>query len=146
MDMIKLREIGRALLTIWSDLTAGPVWQYQELPPFLLPQLKNLNWPDADDSELPRAEWFWLRRPKSTFCEGRTALVLEGLCLPLFVITAFVGSSEISKSKLAIEEIIVLFALVIGIGASVYRVKLVQWRREYERSVNRLIRTIYRGA
>jgi hypothetical protein len=62
------------------------------------------------------------------------------------VITAVVGSSEISISELAIEVIIVLFAVVIGIGAIVYRVKRVQWRREYERSVNRLIRTIYRGA
>jgi hypothetical protein len=146
MDMIKPKEIGRALLTISSDLTAEPVWQYQELPPFLLPELSKLNWQGADDSELSRAAWFWLRRPKSTFCEGRTALVLEGLCLLLFVMTAFVGSSEISISELAIEVTIVLFAVVIGIGAIVYQVKLVQWRREYERSVNRLIRTIYRGA
>ena len=146
MDMIGPNEIGRALLNIWSDLAAEPVWQYQELPPFLLPELSKLNWQGADDSELSRAAWFWLRRPKSTFCEGRTALVLEGLCLLLFVITAFVGSSKISISELAIEVPIVLFAVVIGIGAIVYQVKLVQWRREYERSVNRLIRTIYRGA
>jgi hypothetical protein len=146
MDLIKLKDMGRALLTIWSDLTAGPVWQYQELPPFLLPQLRNLSWRDADDSELPRAAWFWLRRPKSTFCEGRTALVLEGLCLLLFVITAVVSSSAISIPELAIEVTIVLFAVVIGIGAIVYQLKRVQWRREYERSVNRLIRTIYRRA
>jgi hypothetical protein len=62
------------------------------------------------------------------------------------VIKAVVCSSEISISELAIEVIIVLFAVVIGIGAIVYQVKRVQWRREYERSVNRLIRTIYRGA
>ena len=29
MDMIKPREIGRALLTVWSDLTAGPVCQLE---------------------------------------------------------------------------------------------------------------------
>ena len=144
MDMIKPKEIGRALLTIWSDLTAEPVWQYQELPPFLLPQLRSLNWRGADDSELSRAIWFWLRRPKSTFCEGSTALV-AGFCLLLSVITAFVVSSETSISELAIEVIIVLFVVAIGIGAVVYQVRLVRWRREYERSVNRLIRTIYRG-
>ena len=121
MDMIKLKEIGRPLPTIWSDLTAEPVWQYQELPPVLLPQLRHLNRRDADDSELPRAEWFWLRRSKSTFCEGRTALVLEGLCLLLFLTTALVGSSEISISELAIEAIIVLFAVVSELGRSCTR-------------------------
>jgi hypothetical protein len=145
MDMIKPKEIGRALSTMWSDLTAEAACQYQELPPVLLPQLRNLHWRGADDSELSRATWFWLRRPKSTFCKGSTALVLEGLWLLLSVITAFVVSSEISISALAIEAIIVLFAVAIGIGAVVYRVRLVRWRREYERSVNRLIRTIYRG-
>ena len=44
MDMIKLKEIGRALLTIWSDLTAGPVWQYQELPPLPVTSTQELNW------------------------------------------------------------------------------------------------------
>ena len=146
MDMIGPKEIGRALLNIWSDLATEPVWQYQELPPSLLPELSELNWREADDSEFPRAAWFWLRRPQSTFCEGRTALVLEGLCLLLFVVTAVVGSSGISICEPTIEVIIVLFAVVIGIGAIVYHVKLVQWRREYERSVNRLIWIIYRGA
>ncbi|HZC34021.1 MAG TPA: hypothetical protein VE242_00320, partial [Chthoniobacterales bacterium] len=63
----------------------------------------------------------------------------------LSLITAFVGSPEISISELAIEVVIVLSAVAIEIGAVVYRVRLLRWRREYERSVNRLIRTIYRG-
>ena len=50
-----------------------------------------------------------------------------------------------SRIVLAAMDMIKL-KIVIGIGAIVYQVKLVQWRREYERSVNRLIRTIYRGA
>jgi hypothetical protein len=62
------------------------------------------------------------------------------------LITASVGAPEISISELAIEVIIVLFVVAIGIGVVVYQVGLVRWRREYERSVNRLIRTIYRGA
>jgi hypothetical protein len=61
----------------------------------------------------------------------------------LSLIAAFVGSPEISISELAIEVIILLFGLAIEIGAVVYQVRLVRWRREYEQSVNRLIWTLY---
>ena len=36
--LIKPREIGRALLAIWSDLTAERVWQYRELSSVSLAQ------------------------------------------------------------------------------------------------------------
>ena len=142
---MKHTNTKQSLLAIWGDLTAEPVWQYQELPPFRLPQLRKLNWHGADDSELSRAIWFWLRRPKSTLYESSTALVLEGLCALLSLITAFVGWPEISIARLAIE-VIILLGVAIGIGAVVYQVRWVRWRREYEQSVNRLIRTIYRAA
>ena len=140
---MKLTSLKPSLLAIWRDLTVEPVWQYQELPPFLLPQLSKAKCRGADDSELSRAIWFWLRRPKSLLCKSSTALVLEGLCVLLSLIAAFVGSPEISISELAIEVIILLFGLAIEIGAVVYQVRLVRWRREYEQSVNRLIRTLY---
>jgi hypothetical protein len=54
-----------------------------------------------------------------------------------------VGSPEISIFELAIEVIIILFGLAIAIGAVVYQIRLVRWRREYEQSVSCLIRTLY---
>lgn len=52
---------------VWRDLTTEPVWKYQELPPFLLSQLTNLDLLEASDSELSRVIWFqgirisWIR-------------------------------------------------------------------------------------
>jgi hypothetical protein len=61
------------------------------------------------------------------------------------LITASVGAPEISISELAIEMIILLFSVAIAIGAAGYQVRRVRWRREYEQSVNRLVRAIYRA-
>jgi hypothetical protein len=77
---MKPKEIGRALLAIWSDLTAERVWQYQELPPFLVVNLKELNLDTLGDSEHSRGKRFWSRRPKVVLYESGTALSLSGLC------------------------------------------------------------------
>ena len=60
-----------------------------------------------------------------TLYESSTALVLEGLCVLLSLITAFLGSPEILVSELPIEVIILLFGVAIGIGAVVYQVRRV---------------------
>ena len=61
----------------------------------------------------------------------------------LTLITAFGGWLEISGSELCIELISPLFAVAIDIGAIMHQDKLIQWRWEYELSVDRLIRTIH---
>jgi hypothetical protein len=77
------------LFAIWRDLTTEPDWKYQELPPFLLPELIKLDLIEASDSELPRVMWFWLRRPRLTLHEG-TALMVVALCALLPLTIAFV--------------------------------------------------------
>jgi hypothetical protein len=131
------------LLTIWRDLDTEPVWRYQELAPFKLPELKELTSHIAIDSELSRVVWFWLRRPKSTLYESGTALTVEVLFVLLFLIIAVFDWPLTSISGVAAEVIILLFLAAIEIGAIAHRVRLIHWRREYERSVNRLIRTNY---
>jgi hypothetical protein len=80
-----------------------------------------------------------------TLCESGTALVFDALCGLLCLIIAFVGSPLTSISELVIELIILVFGLGIAIAAVVDKVRLVRWKREYEVSVSRLIRTIYRA-
>jgi hypothetical protein len=137
-----LTSIKDGLLAIWKDLDTEPVWRYQELPPFKLPELKELTSHIAIDSELSRVVWFWLRRPKSTLYENGTATV-EVLCVLLSLIIAVFDWPLTSISGAAAEVIILLFLAAIEIGAIAHRVRLIHWRREYERSVNRLIRTNY---
>ena len=140
---MELTTIKARLLAIWRDLDTEQVWQYEELPPSQLPELKELTARVASDSELSRAVWFWLRRPRSTFYESSAALVLELLCVLLCLIIPFSYWPLTSISSVAAEMIIVLSGVAIEIGAMAHGVRLVHWRREYERSVNRLIRTIY---
>ena len=83
----EIRKDG--LLAIWRGLTTEPVWKYQELPPFLLPELIKLDLVEASDSELSRVMWFWLRRPRLTLHES-TALIVLALCALLSLTIAFV--------------------------------------------------------
>src|SRR5208283_1565144 len=66
-------------LAIWRGLTTEPVWKYQELPPFLSPELIKLDLVEASDSELSRVMWFWMRPPRLTLHES-TALIVLALC------------------------------------------------------------------
>jgi hypothetical protein len=47
--------------------------------------------------------------------------------------------------KLVAEMVILLSELVVEIYLVVQRLKFLRWRREYERSIDRLIRTLYPG-
>jgi hypothetical protein len=142
--LLKPKEIGRALLAIWSDLTAERVWQYQELPPFLVVNLKELNFDTLGDSEHSRAKWFWSRRSKVVLYESGTALPLSVLCGLLCLNIAFARLPLTSSSELASEATILFLGLAIAVTAIVDKVRLVRWRREYELSVNRLIQSMYR--
>jgi hypothetical protein len=55
---MKLTSINDRLLAIWRDLTAEPVWQYQELPPFLLLEL---GMSTADRATVDRNPVLWKR-------------------------------------------------------------------------------------
>jgi hypothetical protein len=45
-------------------------WKYRELPPFALFEALKLNLLYADECEVERASWFWLRRPKPLFIKS----------------------------------------------------------------------------
>jgi hypothetical protein len=130
------------LLAIWRGLTTEPVWKYQELPPFLLPELIELNLVEASDSELSRVMWFWLRRPRLTLHES-TALIALALCALLSLTIAFVDWPLTSMTKRAADLMILLVGVAAQIYAIVHRFRFLCWRREYELSVDRLIRTIH---
>ena len=142
--LMKPKELGPALLAIWSELTAERVWQYRELPPSLLLNLKTLNLQALDDSDHSRAMWFWLRRAKVVLYESGVALPLSGLCALQCLNIGFACSPLTSISELAGEATILFLGLAIAVTAIVDKVRLVRWRREYELSVNRLIQSMYR--
>jgi hypothetical protein len=137
-----LRNDG--LLGIWNDLTTEPAWKYEELPPLLLAELTKLDLFEVGDSELARAQWFWSRRRKLALHET-TGLLVAGLCVTLSLAIAFVAWPETSTPKRVAEMIISLLALVAAIYLITQRIGFVRWRREYELSIDRLVRTIHPG-
>ena len=132
------------LLAIWRDLTSEPVWKYEESPPLLLAELTNLDLFEVGDSELARAQWFWSRRRKLALHKS-TALLFAGLCVILSLAIAFVAWPETSTPERVAEMIISLLALVAAIYLIAQRIGFVRWRREYELSIDRLVRTIHPG-
>ena len=132
------------LLTIWKDLTTEPVWRYEESPPFPLSQLTKLDLFEASDSELSRAIWFWCRRPKLLFHDS-AAPIIVALCLLVSLSIALVNWPGTSIPKRVAELIILLFEVAVEIYLVIQRLRFLRWRREYERSIDRVIGTIHPG-
>jgi hypothetical protein len=131
-------------LGIWWDLATEPVWKYEELPPFLLSEITKLDLLEASDAELSRAIWFWLRRPKLMF-HGSAAPIIGALCVLVYLFIALVNWPGTSMPRRVAEMVILLLELVVEIYLVVQRLNFLRWRREYERSVDRLIRTLHPG-
>ena len=128
---------------IWRDLTTEPAWKYEELPPLLLAELTELDLFGIGGTELARAHWFWLRRPKLKFHE--TAALVVGIGVIAYLVIALVPWPETSMPSDVTAMIILLLDLAVVIDLVVERIRFVRWRREYELSVDRLIRTIDLG-
>ena len=118
------------LVGFWRDLERDLEdnlhWKYDELSPLpLLEKLKLAECP-ADKDELARAEFFWSRRPRLLPATGYIVLFILLLGLPywLFIVPA-IG-----------VPLLIISAVVVNTGI----VQSVRWRRQYELSINRLIR------
>jgi hypothetical protein len=122
----------RHLVDFWRDLEDNQRWKYDELSPLqLLEKLKPDECP-ANKDELARADFFWRRRPSLLPATGYIAWVIVALGLPawLFVFPA-IG-----------VPLLIISAVVVNAGI----VRSVRWRRQYELSVDRLIRHFGRSA
>jgi hypothetical protein len=141
---MKLMSTIAGLSAIWTDLTTEQVWKYEELPPFLLSQLTESDLLEASDSELARLFWFWCRRPNLMFHDS-AALIIVALCVLISLSIALVNWAGTSPPKRIDEVIILLFELAVAIYATRHRLRFLHWRREYERSIDRLIRNLHPG-
>ena len=141
---MKPTSVNAGLCGIWRDLTREPVWKYEELPPLLLTEVTKLDLFDAGDMELGRAHWFWSRRPKLRFFES-AGLVVLGLCALAsltIVVVAWPGTPMPDRFA---QISILLLELPVEIYLILRRLSFFRWRREYELSIDRLIRTIHTG-
>jgi hypothetical protein len=116
----------RRLTRIWHDLEAEQQWKYWALPPCHLFEMLKLNLLYADESELARAAWFWLRRPKTPLPKSLLYILLCVAATPCLFMH-MIG-------------FLLFFAWCFGIliAAIDDEVRLIHWRREYENSIDRL--------
>jgi hypothetical protein len=129
------------LSTIWRDLTTEPVWKYDVSPPFMLSQLTEVELLQASDTELARSIWFWCRRPKLIFNDS-VALVIVAFCILISLFIGLVNWAGTSMPERVAEVIILLFEVAVETYLVIQRIRFVRWRREYELSIDRVIRTI----
>jgi hypothetical protein len=125
-------NFSRHLVGFWRDLEDNQRWKYDELSPVqLLEKLKPDECPPNKD-ELARADFFWRRRPRLLPATGYIAWIIVALGLPawLFVFPA-IG-----------VPLLIISAVVVNAGI----VRSVRWRRQYESSIDRLIRHVGRSA
>jgi hypothetical protein len=120
-------SLTKPIRDLWRDLQDKPHWKYGELSPVQLLEKMNLHRNSTDIDELARAEWFWSRRPRLFSAANYIVWLVVVLGLqfwlfgfpligvPFLVIAAVVGNAGIVRS--------------------------VRWRRQYESSICRLIRT-----
>ena len=114
------------LVGFWRDLEDNQPWKYDELSPVQLLEKSKLDERPTDKDELARAEFFWSRRPRLLPTSGYILWLIVALGLPLWLfIVPAIG-----------VPLLVLSAVVVDAGI----VRSVRWRRQYELSIDRLIR------
>ena len=111
----------------WRDLLDEPHWKYEELAPVRLLEQLELHAHLTDNDELARASWFWSRRPRCLQTANGMIWFIVALGLPLWLFVVPAVGLPLVIAAVVIVEIEI--------------VRSVRWRRQYELSIDRLIRT-----
>jgi hypothetical protein len=119
------------LSEFWHDLQDEQHWKYESSSPVQILEQLNLDTWQQNNDELVRTEWFWNRRPRLLGATSCVVWLLTALGLPfwLFIIPA-IGIPLLIISAVVVEVEIV---------------QSVRWRRQYELSIDRLVRTSVNG-
>ena len=113
----------------WTDFQSKHDWRFPVVPPSQITDV--LGHPIVDYSESLRAEWLWRRQPREIM--GVFSYVLLIAMSILFLLIPLLG---------LFLEAAWLFTCFTFIALDV--VRNVRWRRDYEASLCRLIRTMRR--
>jgi hypothetical protein len=114
------------LTRFWRDLHDDHVWKYEELCPIELLEKVEVDYQIVAKDELDRVAWFWKRRPRALTAVGLILWLIAAIAAPFCVIVPC----------LAIPTLIACMALLLWTI-----VVSVRWRRDYELSFSRLLRT-----
>jgi hypothetical protein len=113
----------------WKDFNSANDWRFRDAGPSQIQEL--ISDPIVDQSERERADWMWRRRPKLVLGEG-----FLGYCL---VLTVGVSLPLIHGYGLFLD---VVWLFISFLRFTSDTVRAVRWRRDYEASLQRLIRSV----
>ena len=116
------------LMGVLRDIEDNQSWTYDELPPVQLLKKLKLDRSLTDRGELERAEFFWARRPRFLPAISSIVWFLVAVGLPFWLFY--------------VPAIGVPLLLLSPVVANTDIVRSVRWRRQYESSIYRLVRTI----
>jgi hypothetical protein len=113
----------------WNDFHSEHEWRFPEIAPWQIQRA--LGHPIVDHSERVRAEWMWKRRPDPVMGEGAFGYILIIMISILLLLVPHIG---------IFLDAIWLFSCLLLVAFDV--VRNVRWRRDYESSLRRMIRTM----
>jgi len=116
----------KRLVEVWQDLQDDEHWKYEELSPVQLLEKLKLDGYPTDSDELTRTKWMWTRRPRFLLAISCLLWFIAALGMPVWLfILPKVGA-----------PLLIIWVVMVGTEL----VRSVRWRRQYELSIDRLIR------
>ena len=123
-------EPSKRICDFWQDFNATNHWSFPELPPRDILRSLDSHISDVDHDEFVRAQWMWKRRPGPLL--GKTLLVYLVAILIGFVLL-LIPAAGILVACCWLSGMFLVIAQDV--------VRLVRWRRQYESSIARVIRS-----
>ena len=114
----------------WKDFNSNENWRFPELSPVQLQKSLAVAWSFIDRGEYVRAEWMWSRKPKLILGEGGL-----GYAILVFVALLLLLVPQIGVFLTTAWCITMLGAIARDV------VRSIRWRREYEVSITRIVRS-----
>jgi hypothetical protein len=122
---------GKMWSNFWKDFNSKNDWRFPDTAPSQLQEL--LDGPTGNHPERVRAEWMWRRRPKLVLGEG-----FLGYCL---VLAVGVSLPLVHPYGIVLD---LIWLLISSLLIASDTVRAIRWRRNYEASLCRLIRSMRR--
>ena len=125
--------LTQSLAAVWSNFQAAD-WKFPEIPPRAILRRIGVDERWLDQSEFRRAHWFWEQRP----------VPLLGEHWPVY---ALVMAVAVALLAIPVWGVVLAGCWIVSAFVGIVRdiVRLARWRRNYESSVARLIRTSQTG-
>ncbi|MGA8476745.1 MAG: hypothetical protein WB696_02180 [Chthoniobacterales bacterium] len=123
-------ELLNRLHDFWRDFNTINRWKFPELSPASLQQWLDFNLGQVDYAEFARAEWMWGRKPRSPL----------GKSMSVYILLVFVGLLLLLFPSFGIL-LAAAWYLAMFIAIAHDAVRSARWRREYEVSIVRVIRS-----